>query len=130
MERPRERERPIKKAAATGDAKMSEIIGLFPTPVMWSQRLLDATSVDSYVQRIKTLRKTANARTKSLCHTEIVDPARDEGFARLDNILRSQLVEFGKTLFGEELSWSIKEMWFNVMETGGFLKSADDVEGV
>ena len=99
---------------------MSEIIGLFPTPLMWSQRLLDGASVDSYVKRIKNLRKTANARTKSLCHTEIVDPALDEGFSRLDNILRSQLVEFGKTLFGEELSWSIKEMWFNVMETGGF----------
>jgi uncharacterized protein (TIGR02466 family) len=102
------------------DAGMSEIIGLFPTPVMRTERLLDATSVESYVQRIKTLRKAANARSKSLCHTEIVDPARDEGFAQLDNLLRDQLVEFGKTLFGEELRWSIKEMWFNVMETGGF----------
>ena len=99
---------------------MGEVIGLFPTPVMWAHQLLDDASVTSYVQRIKTLRKAENARSKSLCHTEIVDPARDEGFARLDNILRDQLVEFGKTLFGEELEWSIKEMWFNVMETGGF----------
>ena len=99
---------------------MSEIIGLFPTPVMRSERLLDAASVASYVQRIKQLRKTANARSKSLCHTEIVDPARDEGFARLDNVLCNQLAEFGKTLFGEELHWSIKEMWFNIMEPGGF----------
>jgi uncharacterized protein (TIGR02466 family) len=103
-----------------GNAAMSEIIGLFPTPLMWTQQLLDTASVESYVRRIKSLRKTANARSKSLCHTEIVDPAKDEGFGRLDNILRDQLVEFGKTLFGEELAWSIKEMWFNVMETGGF----------
>lgn len=99
---------------------MSEIIGLFPTPVMRNERLLDSGSVDSYVQRIKQLRKASNARSKSLSHTEIVDPAKDEAFGRLDNILRDRLAEFGKQLFGEELQWSVKEMWFNVMETGGF----------
>ena len=99
---------------------MSEVIGLFPTPVMRTQGLLDSASVQSYVQRIKKLQKASNARSKSLSHTEIVDPAQDEGFARLDNVLRNQIVEFGKTLFGEELQWSIKEMWFNVMEPGGF----------
>jgi uncharacterized protein (TIGR02466 family) len=99
---------------------MSEVIGLFPTPIMRSEGLLDAASVQSYVQRITSLQRTANARSRSLCHTEIVDPAKDEGFSRLDNVLRSQLAEFGRVLFGEELRWSIKEMWFNVMETGGF----------
>ena len=99
---------------------MSEIIGLFPTPIMRLERALDGASVDAYVSQIKTLRKTSNARSKLLCHTEIVDPARDEGFGRLDNLLRNHVTEFGKVLFGEELRWSIKEMWFNIMEPGGF----------
>ena len=80
---------------------MSEIIGLFPTPIMRLERALDGASVDAYVSQIKTLRKTSNARSKLLCHTEIVDPARDEGFGRLDNLLRNHVTEFGKVLFGD-----------------------------
>lgn len=99
---------------------MSEVFGLFPTPLMHVEGLLDAASVESFVHRIRQLRKSANARSRSLSHTEIVDPAKDEAFSRLDNILRSKLVEFGHHLFGEALPWSIKEMWFNVMEPGGF----------
>ncbi len=99
---------------------MNEIIGLFPTPLMRAQGILDAASVEAYLKHIKTLQKAGNARSKLLCHTEVVDPAKDEAFSRLDNILRSQAAEFGKTLFGEELRWSIKEMWFNIMDTGGF----------
>lgn len=99
---------------------MSEVIGLFPTPLMRSDRLLDQSSIAAFSDRIKKLRKTANAKSKLLCHTEIVDPDSDEIFSRLGNILHNQVGEFGKTLFGEDLRWSMKEMWFNVMETGGF----------
>jgi uncharacterized protein (TIGR02466 family) len=30
-----------------------------------------------------------------------------------------KLVDFGALLFGERIGWSIKEMWVNVLETGG-----------
>ena len=30
-----------------------------------------------------------------------------------------QMAEFGTHLFGQSLSWTIKEMWLNVMQTGG-----------
>jgi len=99
---------------------MSEVIGLFPTPLMRSERMLDQSSVAAFTDRIKGLQKTKNAKSKLLCHTEIVDPESDEIFLRLGNVLHNQLAEFGKVLFGEELRWSMKEMWFNVMETGGF----------
>src|SRR5882672_2584396 len=100
--------------------RMSEVIGLFPTPLMRSERMLDQSSVAAFTDRIKGLQKTKNAKSKLLCHTEIVDPESDDIFLRLGNVLHNQLAEFGKVLFGEELRWSMKEMWFNVMETGGF----------
>jgi uncharacterized protein (TIGR02466 family) len=99
---------------------MNEVIGLFPTPLMRCERVLDQTSVAAFSERIRKLQKTTNAKSKLLCHTEIVDPHRDETFSRLGNVLHDQVVEFGKALFGEELRWSMKEMWFNIMETGGF----------
>jgi len=99
---------------------MGDVIGLFPTPVMRVERLLDEASVAAYVDRIKALQRTTNAKTNLLCHTEIVDPDKDESFSRLGNVLHDQLVAFGSVLFGEELRWSVKEIWFNVMETGGF----------
>jgi len=99
---------------------MSEVIGLFPTPLMRCEKLLDHASVVGFSDRIKTLQKTANAKSKLLCHTAVVDPDADEVFSRLGNVLHNQVAEFGKVLFGEDLRWSSKEMWFNVMETGGF----------
>jgi uncharacterized protein (TIGR02466 family) len=99
---------------------MSEVIGLFPTPLMRSERILDQASVAAFSDRIKGLQKTKNAKSKLLCHTEIVDPDSDVIFSRLGNVLHNNVAEFGKVLFGEELRWSMKEMWFNVMETGGF----------
>jgi uncharacterized protein (TIGR02466 family) len=99
---------------------MSEVIGLFPTPLMRCERLLDQASIAAFAARIKELQKTKNAKSKMLCHTEIVDPDSDEVFFRLGNVLYNQVVDFGKVLFGEELRWSMKEMWVNVMETGGF----------
>ena len=99
---------------------MSEVIGLFPTPLMRVERLLDEASVDAYARRIKALQKTKNAKSKLLCHTEIVDPDAEEQFSRLGNVVHDQLAQFGTVLFGQELRWSVKEMWFNVMETGGF----------
>jgi len=99
---------------------MGEVIGLFPTPLMRFERILDQESVSAFTDRIRALQKTQNAKSKLLCHTQIVNPDSDEVFARLGNVLHSHVAEFGKALFGEELRWSMKEMWVNVMETGGF----------
>ena len=99
---------------------MREMIGLFPTPLMRVPALLDEASVAAFTDRIHKLQSAKNAKSKLLCHTDIVDPERDETFVRLGNIVQHPLVDFGYALFGEELHWTIKETWFNVMETGGF----------
>lgn len=99
---------------------MSELISLFPTPLLRVEKMLDETAIASFIRRIKDQRRTQNTKSPALCHTEIVDPRQDETFASLDNVLRDRLAEFGTSLFGEELRWTIKEIWFNVMETGGF----------
>ena len=99
---------------------MAKMIDLFPTPLMHVDKLLDDESVAAYTRHIKAMHQKRNAKSARLCHSEIVDPAADEQFARLDNTVQSRLVEFGSLLFGEELGCTVKEIWFNVMETGGF----------
>jgi uncharacterized protein (TIGR02466 family) len=34
-------------------------------------------------------------------------------------LVAPHVVDFGELLFGERLEWSIKELWINVLETGG-----------
>jgi uncharacterized protein (TIGR02466 family) len=34
-------------------------------------------------------------------------------------LITPKLAEFGALLFGERLAWSLKEMWVNVLDTGG-----------
>lgn len=99
---------------------MNEVVGLFPTPLMRAEKLLDESTVAAYIQRIKTIQKSKNAKSALLSHSEIVKPANDTHFSKLGNIVHDRLVEFGALLFGEELRWSVKEIWFNVMEKGGF----------
>ncbi len=99
---------------------LREMIGLFPTPLMRVTNLLDEASVAAFSDRIQSLHRTKNAKSKLLCHSEIIDPDRDETFSRLGNVVHNRLVEFGAALFGQELRWAVKEIWFNVMETGGF----------
>ena len=99
---------------------MSELISLFPTPLLRVEKMLDEESIAKFLRRIKDQRRAQNAKSKALSHSEIVDPRKDELFGSLDNLVHDRLVEFGTALFGEELRWTVKEIWFNVMETGGF----------
>ena len=35
------------------------------------------------------------------------------------NRVTPKLADFGALMFGERLGWSVKEMWVNLLETGG-----------
>ncbi|CAN5471539.1 hypothetical protein BH11PSE9_BH11PSE9_06410 [soil metagenome] len=97
---------------------MSQVIGLFPTPFMRSEKLLGAGLVAALVAEAEASASQANARSAALTHTEPVAPGSG-AFAEAGAAIAPRLVEFGMLLFGESLPWAIKEMWLNVLEHGG-----------
>jgi uncharacterized protein (TIGR02466 family) len=98
---------------------MSQVVGLFPVPIMRVEGLLDEEMIRALVGEIDTDPTVTNAKSEKLSHTEIVNPQMKNSFARASSLVLPKVVEFGALLFGEELEWAIKEMWTNVLENGG-----------
>lgn len=98
---------------------MRSVIGLFPTPFMRVQGLLGDDILEPLKARALEARKQANVRTDLLSHTTMVDPKGDRALSHLAEIVTPELAQFGTLLFGEELRWTVKEMWMNVLERGG-----------
>lgn len=97
----------------------SRVVGLFPTPVLHAERLLDPELVASLVTRFAEAASLANRQSERLSHTEIVSPDQDLQLAQVSALAGTRIAEFGELLFGERLPWLVKEMWFNVLEPGG-----------
>lgn len=98
---------------------MSQVIGLFPTPFMRADALLGPGLVGALVDHFGAANTAANARSGLLSHTEILSPADSPHFMEVARLIAPQLAEFGMLMFGEQLNWSIKEMWVNILQTGG-----------
>lgn len=98
---------------------MSQVIGLFPTPFMRVEALLGPGLVGALVQHFSAAASSANARSRLLSHTEILSPADSPHCIEAGRLIAPKLAEFGLLMFGEQLGWSIKEMWVNVLQTGG-----------
>lgn len=63
--------------------------------------------------------QTANSGSRKLAHSA---PLAAEGhplLSELARVLLPHVTAFGALLLGEELGWQLKEMWLNVLETGG-----------
>lgn len=98
---------------------MDEVEGLFPVPLLRCRRLLDPALVAALAKQIRDAHTRKNAKSSQLSHTEVVLPDANELYKRLAAIAAPKLVEFGVLLFGDRLQWTIKEMWTNVLDTGG-----------
>jgi uncharacterized protein (TIGR02466 family) len=98
---------------------MDEVIGLFPTPFMRARGALGPALVQGLVERFESQAKTQNNSSGSLSHTEMLQPADSPLFVEAASLITPKLVEFGALMFGERLGWSIKEMWVNVLDSGG-----------
>jgi len=97
----------------------TNVVSLFPTPVMRIERLLDDELVAQLMNEVVASNTVANAKSDALSHTEIMSPRARKSFVRAAKLIQPKLVEFGALLFGENLDWSIKEIWVNLLETGG-----------
>ncbi|MBC7939759.1 MAG: hypothetical protein H7Z19_08365, partial [Chitinophagaceae bacterium] len=98
---------------------MDEVIGLFPTPFMRVPGVLPSALVSRLVDHFSALAVRDNSSSPKLTHTELLRPEDSPLFVQAAQLVSPKLIEFGVLLFGERLGWSVKEMWVNVLDTGG-----------
>ncbi len=98
---------------------MDEVIGLFPTPFLRVSQALPAALVHDLVQHFAAQAVRDNNSSPNLSHTAMLRPGDSPLFVSTAERVTPKLVDFGALMFGERLGWSIKEMWVNVLGTGG-----------
>jgi hypothetical protein len=98
---------------------MDEIIGLFPTPFLRAPGTLPPLLVSGLVEHFSSLAVHDNNSSANLTHTAMLQPGDSPLLVEAAALITPKLGEFGSVLFGERIGWSIKEMWVNVMDTGG-----------
>ncbi len=98
---------------------MDEVIGLFPTPLLRVPGALDASLVRGLVEHFSAQAVQDNSSSANLSHTRMLQPTDSPLLVEVAGVITPKLVEFGALLFGERIGWSIKEMWVNVLDTGG-----------
>ena len=98
---------------------MSKVIGLFPTPLMVANSAIDRDLVNVLAERACEKANEGNARSDLLSHTEMVEPESESMFMAVVEKVMPEVRRFGVLLFGDDLDWTIKEMWLNVLDHGG-----------
>jgi Putative 2OG-Fe(II) oxygenase len=98
---------------------MHEIIGLFPTPFMRVPGALDRSLVRGLVEHFESAAERDNNSSANLSHTAMLQPGDSPLLGDAAALITPRLGDFGALLFGERIGWSIKEMWVNVLDTGG-----------
>jgi uncharacterized protein (TIGR02466 family) len=98
---------------------MSEVIGLFPTPFMRQPRALDPGLVQGLVAHFGAQAAVENNASGNLSHTAMLQPGDSPLLVEAAQRITPLLAEFGALMFGEKLGWSLKEMWVNLLDTGG-----------
>ena len=98
---------------------MDEIIGLFPTPFMRVPGALDAPLVAALAAHFTERADRDNPSSRGISHSAVLQPGESPLFVEAARRITPKVEAFGALLFGEQLAWSIKEMWVNVLQTGG-----------
>ena len=99
---------------------MDEVFGLFPTPFLRAQGTLSARLVDGLVQHFSALALSGNKASNNLSHTEMLRPGDSPLLVEAATVITPKIVDMGALMFGQRLGWAIKEMWVNVLKTGGY----------
>ena len=98
---------------------MDEVFGLFPTPFMRAPGTLPPGLLAGLIERFTALATRDNNSSTNLSHTEMMRPEDNPLFAEVAALVAPKLADFGVHLFGERMDWLLKEMWVNVLATGG-----------
>ncbi|HKY40292.1 MAG TPA: TIGR02466 family protein [Polyangiaceae bacterium] len=98
---------------------MDEVFRLFPTPFMRARGALGRELVEGLVEHFTARATRDNSSSPKLVHTEMLKPSDSPLLSEVAAAAIPKLVELGVHLFGERLAWGLKEMWVNVLDTGG-----------
>ncbi len=98
---------------------MDKVFGLFPTPFLQAPGTLSARLVDALVQHFSASALDANKASDNLSHTATLRPDDSPLLVEAATLIAPKIADMGALMFGQRLGWSIKEMWVNVLETGG-----------
>ncbi len=98
---------------------MDEVIGLFPVPFLRAPATLPRPLVDGLVAHFSAQELRDNSSSANLSHTELLKPSDSPLLVQVAALVTPKLVDFGALMFGQRLGWSLKEMWVNLLETGG-----------
>lgn len=98
---------------------MPDLIGLFPTPFMRARGAVPPSLVAGLVRHFSAMAELANNASQNLVHTAMLKPSDSPLLVESAGFIAPLLAEFGSVMFGEPLGWSLKEMWVNVLDTGG-----------
>lgn len=96
-----------------------QLYNVFPTPVMRIKGFVDETQIQQLIKRAENAAALTNARSQQLSHSEVADPKVDPVFRQIAEQAHDHLRDFGFLLFGENLTWAIKDIWTNVLSGGG-----------
>jgi hypothetical protein len=95
------------------------VLRLFPTPFMRAPETLDQRLVGGLVEHFTARATRDNSSSPNLVHTEMLGPNDSPLLREVAALVTPKLVDFGACLFGERLAWGLKEMWVNVLDSGG-----------
>ena len=98
---------------------MDTVEPLFPIPLLRCPQLIGPALVEAAVAAIRGAKIEKNLRSDQLFHTQIANPLDHDLFKEIAELTLPKLVDFGLLLFGEHLRWTVKEMWTNMLDTGG-----------
>lgn len=98
---------------------MQEVVGLFPVPFMRIPSALPINLVTGLIKHFSDVADRSNNSSFNLVHTAMLQPSDSPLLIDAATRITPLLADFGALLFGEKLGWSLKEMWVNVMDTGG-----------
>ncbi len=96
-----------------------EVLGLFPVPFLRAPATLAEPLLAGLVKTFSQRAVRDNNSSPQLSHTELLRPQDNPLFLEAAAAIGPKLVDFGALLFAERIGWSIKEMWVNVLDTGG-----------
>lgn len=96
-----------------------EVIDLFPTPLLRAKGILPLPLVAGLVAHFSAQADRENNTSPNLSHTRMLAPGESPLFGQAAQLITPKLVAMGEQMFGEALGWSIKEMWVNLLDTGG-----------
>jgi uncharacterized protein (TIGR02466 family) len=99
---------------------MSEIFGIFPTPIMRVPATLSPALVAGLVGHFSAQALRNNNSSSQLTHTAMLQPSDSPLLVEAAKLITPKVIEFGAHLLGERIGWSLKEMWVNVLDTGGY----------